>query len=189
MDQTPSTILPTPQSTQSNPSLQTPGQKSNRLLIYILVLTVGTISLLIFGWVYFNSIQKLNNKEANAEVMNNLPVSLDNPYLSDIKLSYVFTGQLSDILSTPKGQQLITDIKGDGTPDFILLDSTKILIREPDGKVSTGVLQDLKKGDRLLLNASYDLKSKRWSIPLVKAMRTDFKNSPASSSASANPLP
>src|SRR3989344_2621473 len=140
MDQTPSTILPTPQSTQSNPSLQTPGQKSNRLLIYILVLTVGTISLLIFGWVYFNSIQKLNIKE-------------------------------------------------DGTPDFILLDSTKILIREPDGKVSTGVLQDLKKGDRLLLNASYDLKSKRWSIPLVKAMRTDFKNSPASSSASANPLP
>jgi hypothetical protein len=184
MDQMPPAIPSTPPSTQSAPVLQTPVQKPNHLLIYIFVLIIGIISLLIFGWVYINSLQKLNT-----EAINNLPISLDNPYLSDIRLSHEFTGQLIGVRSTPKGQQLITDIKGEGIPDFILDGSTKIIVREPDGKVSIGILQKLKKGDRLQLSASYDLKSKRWSIPVVKATRTAFENSPTSSSASANPLP
>lgn len=184
MNQTPSTILPTPQSAQSSSPQQTLVQKSNHTLIYILVLAVGIISLLILGGVYFVSTQK-----PSTDAINSLPVSSDNPYLSDIGLFHIFIGQLIDVRSTPKGQQLITDIKGEGIPDFILTESTKILIREPSGKVSIGVLQDLKKGDTLQLSANYDLRSKRWSITLVKAVRTGFKNPPTSSSASANPSP
>jgi hypothetical protein len=188
MDQMPSALPPTLPSTQIDSILQTPGQKSNHPLIYILVLSVGIISLLIFGWVYFNSTQKLNNKKANVKAVNDFPVSIDNPYLNNIALSYEFTGQFIDVRSTPKGQQLITDIKGEGIPDFIFEGSKKVQINEPNGKISRGVLQDLRKGDRLQLIVSYDLKSKRWSIPSVKAIRTDFKNPPISSSASAESL-
>jgi hypothetical protein len=176
-------ILPTPQLDPSPPNLQTPEQKSNHLLMYILVLTIGIISLFILGWVYFNFIQKLNTKS-----INNFPVSTDNPYLKDIKLSHIFTGQLLEVRSTPKGQQLITNIEGEGIPDFIIEGSaTKILIVDSYGKLLARGVQDLRRGDQLELYAYYD-KDKRWSLTLVKAIRTSFENSPISSPASAKPL-
>lgn len=185
MSQIPPPIPPFQQNTQPVIPIQTTNQKSNHTLAYILIIAVGLIVFIIFGTlIYFNQASKM-------EITNYLPVSIDNPNLKRIELLYSFDGNLTEIKPTPEGTQLITDIKGKGIPDFILRSSkpSRILIKNLDGGVfEVGKVQDLKKGNRLLLNSVYDIKSKEWSLPIVRVINAEFNSPPNPSSASADLL-
>lgn len=153
---------------------------SNKLLISVfsgaLIITVVAAGWAFLGLGKNSSINLLNgrgerNIAGSPAPMTTIapPVSLSNPAVKTVKVSYTFAGTLKSLRTIPGGLEITTSITGEGIPRFLLTDKT-ILVFTKNGQDSPATKDDLTPGQKLRITAGYDINNKTWAISKVRIM-------------------
>lgn len=92
-----------------------------------------------------------------------LPVSLNNLNVSNVYLAYNFFGPIKEIKRVPAGVEIILETSQRDLPQFIITpDVTKIFKIGQDTDVTSVTIEDLRKGGRVSISTTYDLKTLLW---------------------------
>ena len=151
----------------------------SKAALLVVTLIVLLASAAIVGWSFFgtgpnatsqsskqsNSATQPSQQKANQDSNKtiNSPINLNNKSVSAISISYFLRGNLKEVKSLPEGLELVTDITGDGIPQFIASDKTTVVFNT-DGVQSPANVSDLKPSQKLGINMFYDVKKKTWSL-------------------------
>lgn len=151
----------------------------NKLLIYVF-LGALVITVVVVGWAFLglgktSPVNLLGGGERNIagspSPMTTIvpPVSLTNPAVKTVKVSYTFAGTLKSLRTIPEGLEITTSIKGEGIPTFLLTDKTMVVFTK-DGQDTQATKDDLAPGQKLRITAGYDINKNSWTVSKVRIM-------------------
>lgn len=153
---------------------------SNKLLISVfsgaLIITVAVVGWAFLGLGKNSSINLLGgggerNIAGSPSPMTTIapPVSLSNPAVKTVKVSYTFAGTLKSLRTIPEGLEITTSIKGEGIPRFLATDKTMVVFTK-DGQDTEATQDDLAPGQKLRITAGYDINKNNWTVSKVRIM-------------------
>jgi hypothetical protein len=144
------------------------------VLNYFNILSISKANPLLFGWLpktntaVSNPSSPVNNPDTSTRASQinyengvPLPVRVDSPSIQWVKVSYGFKGTIVDMAPTANGLVVVTDINDVGVPGFLITDRTKVFIVE-NGKEKPVKSSDLAKGQKVLIDAFFAMRSKTW---------------------------
>lgn len=96
-----------------------------------------------------------------------LPIASDHPNVSGLSISYTIVGSIEEIKAGPDAASLKLSDRND-LPVFTLDKNSKVFGVEQGAGERNLSLEDLKKGDNVILQASLDPKTKKLSVVKVE---------------------
>ena len=140
---------------------------------YIIIAVIITIaSAVLIAWAFFKpvpsteSISKVSKQATQSAQPNKglpqVPANILNPAVESAQVAYTYNGTIQEIKTDPNGILVITDIKGDRVPKFIVTSTTKVTI-DINGQIKTSTTADLAVGQKVKITIKYGLKKKAWN--------------------------
>ena len=91
------------------------------------------------------------------------PVSLNNRNVNNAYLAYTFFGPIKETKKLSAGTEIILETSEKDLPQFIVdQDVTKIFKFEENKNIIGATIEDLRKGARVSISTTYDLKTHLW---------------------------
>lgn len=126
------------------------------------------------------SAQPSNQKVAKSVAQ--LPIDPSIQAVKLAKVSYILVGRLTDRKNRANDFDIIVKIINRGDVTFTVNKNSKIFINKNNQDTLAGA-GDLKRNQTLVIAATYDLKSAKWTVEKVTIYPSKQNTSPASSSA------
>lgn len=96
-----------------------------------------------------------------------LPIPADDPTVKTVIATYVFNGEVKDVITTPKGTYLFITPQGSPFPPLPITYTTKVVIKSNEQTLDA-VVANIKKGNIVSVQAAYDAKRKTWNTHLIE---------------------
>ncbi|MEX2028140.1 MAG: hypothetical protein WD988_01405 [Candidatus Curtissbacteria bacterium] len=92
-----------------------------------------------------------------------LPVDMNNPFVSNLYLAYNFFGNVGSIENLPQGSQIILEGETEGLPEFVVAEKT-VQVFKVDGNqsITPAGINDLKVGSQISISTTYDARAGVW---------------------------
>jgi len=93
----------------------------------------------------------------------NLPVALNHKGLGPVFIAYSFYGKVIKKESTAGGTKLTLDSSDPSYPQFLITKDVKVTTAK-DGNLTPATADDIQEGSQVSINATFDLKTGKWTI-------------------------
>lgn len=129
------------------------------LLTFFLII----VAIIFFLWRDYSIFPSVPTNKNNSEAQLKHPVSVDNPDVLGLYLSYNFAGIVKEVKDENNMFSIILDTNQPTTPKFNISQETQIFKVSAVGNTPTPAkLEDIANRARVSIAATYDLKTGEW---------------------------